>query len=95
MSKKAQEVGREAEKRVVNTAQSLGFEAYYADPEDDYGGGKTDVFIEGIRVQVSVQPKSAQTRKRLRRKGVEAIAAGEAISDESLMEKIRRFLLGS
>jgi hypothetical protein len=84
MSHEAKKAGKQAEQRVVEAALRLGYNARFATLDEDCGGGKTDVVINGRDVQVSVQPKSREQRKSLEKKGVVNVAAGGQVDDASL-----------
>lgn len=88
----AQKVGKTAEKRVETLAQEWGLPAHYEQQLDF--GGHTDLVICGVRFQISATGKSAQTEKRLRRKGIYCIVAGEHISDDSIRQQIYLFING-
>jgi hypothetical protein len=85
MSKEAQYMGRAAEQRVVEVAWSMGMTARLA-TEEENGAGKIDVFIEEIPVQVSCKGKSAQEQRRLEKRGIVTVVAGEEIGDEELVK---------
>lgn len=84
----AQRIGREAELRVNNIAQFLGCDVQTS-PELDYGG-KTDLLINGVPIQVSCQPKSRQAQERLMSRGIFNICAGERYSDEEVAMQLYR-----
>lgn len=83
----AKRKGKAAEQRVAEIVAELGLPSYY-DPSLDYGGGKTDIVIDGMHFQISVTPKSAQTRKRCRKEGIFFIVAGEQVTKEEIIELI-------
>lgn len=81
-------VGKDAEQRVFAIASRLTPKVKMADKKEDCGGGKTDIFIEGVPVQISAQPKSRAQRRALNRKGVVNIAAGTDFSDDQILNQI-------
>lgn len=90
LGREAQEIGAEAENRVINIAKELGLDVETS-PTLDYSR-KTDLTINGIPIQVSVNPKSKRTRKCLERRGVKSIVAGKQISDEQIVRDITIYL---
>lgn len=82
----AQRRGAEAEKRVQEIAIEMGFNVYYLEQLDF--GNKTDLVIEGVKVQISCKPKSMNQIKLLQRRGIHCIIAGENILDDSIKQQI-------
>lgn len=80
-------IGAQAEERVARLASGFG-NVRRATLDEDCGGGKTDVVIDYIPVQVSAQPKSKAQRQKLERLGVRNIAAGTSYSDEQVLSQI-------
>ena len=83
----AQEKGLNAENRVLSLAERLGIPARRATAEEDYGG-KTDVVIGDVPLQVSCQPKSKNQRMLLERAQITNLAAGESIADEIIIQQL-------
>lgn len=79
-------IGLQAEQRVVRLAEEEGYAVSPAG-QDDYCN-KTDLYIEGLPVQVSVQEKSRRERGRLARRGVYAVIAGEQLTDPQVVSQI-------
>jgi hypothetical protein len=82
----AQVRGFEAEERVRSFAAALGCKVEYS-VQNDYAG-KTDLLIDGIAFQISVQPKSKRSQEKLADRGVYNLAAGKHISDDLLLERM-------
>lgn len=82
----AQRVGKCAQDRVERIAQSLGYPVQYI-PELDYGG-KTDLVIAGMSVQVSVDRKSNKQQKLLQAREIYSIVAGDRYTDNEVATQI-------
>lgn len=89
MEFRAKEIGMEAENRVYDLANKQGREVRKAEPKEDYSE-KTDLIIDGTRIQVSCQPKSKAQRKALDKKGITPIVAGKGVSDERVREQLSK-----
>ena len=89
--RKAQEIGESAERRVIETAQSLGYKVVVSS-QLDYSK-KTDCVIEGVAVQISCSPKSSNQMKILKNRGITSIVAGEHISNKDLVNSINSLFL--
>ncbi len=83
---RVQQIGTQAEQRVVYIATNLGL-VVERSPELDYGR-KTDCVIQGCPIQVSVNGKSRREKKRLEKQGISCLVAGEHIPDEVLISRI-------
>lgn len=87
MTKEAQQIGKDAEKRVLDLAISIGCDGRLATPAEDYSK-KTDVVVDGVPIQVSVSGKSKNQRKLLEKSGIQGIEAGEEHTDENVISQI-------
>ncbi|HKC04655.1 MAG TPA: hypothetical protein VKC54_02180 [Patescibacteria group bacterium] len=91
MSIEAQKMGYKAEQRVLDIASKNGLNARAGTLAEDHAS-KVDVFIEGQPFQVSCGKKSKGERKRLENRGINSIAAGESVPEESVLTAILSFL---
>jgi hypothetical protein len=82
--------GKVAEQRVANLAKTLGATVKPGGDEDFRG--KTDLFINENRVQVSCTGKSRATRKSLFKRGITHVVAGEQVNDSTLTQIIKGIL---
>jgi hypothetical protein len=86
MTHEAQKIGLEAEERVADLARRLGSKITQT-PRLDYGG-KTDLVIDGLPIQVSVWPKSRGEQERLKRRGIRPVAAGDRYSETDILDQL-------
>lgn len=83
---RVQQIGAQAEQRVVDIAMGLGFVVERSLGLDH--GRKTDCVIQGHPVQVSANGKSRRARNRLGELGISCLVAGPHITDEALITSI-------
>lgn len=83
---RVQQIGIQAELRIVDIAINLGL-AVERSPELDHGS-KTDCIIQGYPIQISATGKSRRERKKLEEQGIYCLVAGEHIPNERLISRI-------
>lgn len=82
----AQRIGYQAEQRVEYLATQEGYEVFKS-VEGDYAQ-KTDMWIEGQPVQISVKEKSRQQRDTLKKRGIFCVIAGQQLADTQVLQQI-------
>ena len=83
MSHETRRIGQQAEERVAEVFRSIGC---HVELGEDYHD-KTDLIIDGKRVQISVKPKSKKQRFLLGVLGIIHISAGAEYTDDDILHQ--------